>query len=389
MVRHPSLDAPFIAPNAIRAEKLPRNAQCWCESGKKYKLCHYRREHQDEINIYEAEKRMLREFDRGYCSYPKGAGSDCSQGISNSHTIQRRGGLNAIAEDGHVLTVKPTLQALIQHNGEPPLRRIGVSRASIFPGFCNKHDTEVFRQIEGREIELKEYNAFLFAYRSICYERFAKEVQLRVTDIQREMDRGRSVEIQEAMQQYLHGVRWGIHLGLQDVDAWKSEYDSRLISADLCGFHYAAVRFDRVLPLVGCGAFHVEYDLDGNTLQRLARRGGRFDHLALNVTAFESETVAVFGWIGDSNGPAAAFVRSFERLNRDRMADAIVRIAFEEMENIYLRQSWWEQRPDPEKAALQDRVRSGTPTTPRNANCLMDRGTSYASAAVLEVAFPA
>ena len=106
--------------------------------------------------------------------------------------------------------------------------------------------------------------------------------------------------------------------------------------------HYFALRVDQVLPIVSCGAFFPEYDFMGKPLQRLSRRPFTFEHLSLSITAFAGRTVALFGWLGGEAGPAGRFVASFRALPDGRKADALIRLAFEHLENIYLAPSWWE-----------------------------------------------
>jgi len=356
---------------------------CWCRSGKKFKFCHYRRHQQKPINIFEDEQKMLAKFREGYCSHPE-AGIVCGPKVTDAHTIQRRGGLASVAEVGHVLTVKPSMQAIIDHKGAPPPRRIGVGRASVFPGFCNAHDSATFKPIEGKDVELDMSAAFLFAYRTITYERFTKAAALKAVEIEREMDRGMPLQIQGLIQQHLHDYACGLELGMRDVEDWKAAYDMRLLSGDRDGFSYYALRLDRVLPLVGCGAFHPEYDFTGNALQRLGQPSFAFEHVSLSITAFAGRTVVFFSWLGDDTGPAGKFVMSFRALPDDRKADALIRLAFEEIENIYLSPSWWEALPSADQTALLRAVRSGTPLLPREPNCLVDCRTAYAVAEVLE-----
>lgn len=387
MTQHPSLNAPFVRPEPIRAvANLDPYVPCWCRSGKKYKFCHFRRERKDPINIYDVEKEMLQQFSQGYCSYPRLDGDECSPGISKAHTIQRKGGLAAIAEAGHVLSVKPSMQMMIEHEGVPHPRRVGVRQASVFPGFCSKHDAATFLPIEGKNVDFDKPSALLFAYRSIAYARFAKQAELKSIEIWRKMDRGQPLRKQEFIQDYLHVYEEGIKIGMRDVDVWKCNYDTRILSGDLDRFYFHAVRFDLTLPIVGCGAFHPEFDLRGNALQQLARPDFEFEHLALSVTAYAEQTVAFFGWIGEPSGPAGTFVESFEELSQDRKADALVRIAFEQMDNIYLQQSWWEALPKSDQSRLLLHIPSGTSGAPRTFDCLVDHGTAYANANVIETA---
>jgi hypothetical protein len=276
------------------------------------------------------------------------------------------------------------MRELIDHEGTPPPRRIGVGRASIFPGFCNAHDSATFKAIEGQDVALESPVAFLFAYRTIAYERFTKAAAVRSAEIQRHMDRGQPFWKQALIQKSLHTYIRGLEIGMADVQAWKGEYDLRLLSGDRQGFSYYGVRFDKVLPVVGCGAFHPEYDFTGTALQVLARRPFTFEHLSVSITAFAGRTVLLFGWLGDHEGPAGKLVASFCAIPNSRKADALIRLAFEQLENIFIRPSWWEGLSTEDQTSLLRAVQSGTPLLGRDANCLVDRGSSYAAAEVVE-----
>ena len=106
----------------------------------------------------------------------------------------------------------------------------------------------------------------------------------------------------------------------------------------------------------------------------------------MNITVYQEKTVVFFCWIGEPDDPAANFVKSFRVLSQHRMADALVRIAFEQIGNIYMRQSWWDALPDNDQAELLRRVWSGGISVGRRSDCLVDRGTAYASANIMETA---
>ncbi|RKU01295.1 hypothetical protein C7H84_21860 [Burkholderia sp. Nafp2/4-1b] len=58
-----------------------------------------------------------------------------------SHTVQRRGGLRLISEDGHAYSAKKGFVQIGKIDGKVGLEKIGVADASTFPGFCNHHDS--------------------------------------------------------------------------------------------------------------------------------------------------------------------------------------------------------------------------------------------------------
>lgn len=385
MTLHPSLSAPPREANSIRPlETMGPYELCWCRSGKKYKWCHSGRDRQEPIDIFEVEGQLLEALRDGYCSHPDSAEDRCSSTITKAHTIQKKGGLSAIAEAGHVMTVKPIMKDMLVSDGKPSPRKIGIGKASVFPGFCSKHDDAVFKPIEGKSLLLDKDTAFLFAYRAIAYERFAKLAQLRGTQIQREMDRGHPFAQQVAVQRYMHSLIAGIEIGMRDLDRWKAQFDERLLSDNRHGFHFLALRFDRIMPIVACTAFHPEFDLQGKPLQRLGRGDVEFDHITLTVSTFAGHTVMVFGWIGSSDGPAGALADSFHRIEDDRKADALVRLLFVQSDNLFLRPSWWNALSAADQDYFNTLTRSGTTAHMRSGDELAGDGRSLVTASIVE-----
>lgn len=367
MLAHPSLSAPYIGPKVPKAEeKMAPNAPCWCGSGAKWKKCHRDRALQPLMNVFEVEADARKRGQKGYCSHSF-VGDGCGNGIIKSHTVQRKGGLAAIAEGkSRVLSVKPNLRAMIDHHGNPPPKEIGIGDASVFPGFCGVHDDAIFKPIEGKAVSLTTASALLFAYRAIAYERFTKAVQVANSAIQRQMDRGQPLWIQEQIQIRCHLTEAGARRGLAEVEDRLADYRRRVDTDDHAGFHYRAWHFDTVLPLAGCGGFMPELAIDGTRLQRLARGNDALEQLTFTITSYAGQSVVVFAWIGPADGPSGRYVDAFDVLPAPAKADALIQMAFEQLENIFLRISWWEALPGSQRADLTLRIRSGTGLTRRD-----------------------
>lgn len=119
---------------------------------------------------------------------------------------------------------------------------------------------------------------------------------------------------------------------LAEIDTVVKEYRARLDGGSHAGFHHRAYRFDGLLPLVAAGAFMPELAIDGTLLQRLAR------------------------------GTAA----------------------FEQLENIYLRPSWWNGLPTPQRAHLRERVYAGAATNQRTPGVYSLSKPPLATAGIVE-----
>ena len=335
--------------------------------------------------MFEIERRITAALQAGECSHPDPVADPCKGPVIKSHTVQRKGGLSQIAEDSHVLTVKPAMKGLMESEGESWARPVGINKASVFPGFCEKHDTALFKPVEGQTLPLDADHAFLLAYRAIAYERFAKDRQVSATELQREMDSGHPFMNQALVQQPLRDVLFGIRMGLDDIERTKAAFDRKLMTGDRSDFHFLAVRFDSLLPLVACTAFHVEQDFEGNEWQRLGHGDAPFDLITLTITAFQGKAVAVLGWNGETDGPAARFAASFRRVPDLEKADALLRLAFVQTDNLFLRPSWWTALGEDDQKAFVQMIMAGTPTRPRSDGALLNDGRRLLTAGVVEM----
>jgi hypothetical protein len=304
MPPHSSLTAPYIEPEPpIARAVMPRNSLCWCGQGIKWKNCHRDRELQIQMSAFDVEADVRKRGKKGYCSHSFD-GEGCSSGIVKSHTVQRNGGLAAIAEGkSRVLSVKPNLKAMIEHYGNPPPKEIGIGDASVFPGFCGVRDDAVFKLIEGKTINLRAREALLFGYRAIAYERFTKAIQVANAPIQRQMDRGMPLERQQTIQRWCHLIEAGARRGLNEIEARLADYRRHVDNNDLSDVRFRAYRFDTVLPLVGCGGFMPELAVDGTQLQRLGRGTEALEQLTVTITSYAGQSVGMFAWIGPADGP--------------------------------------------------------------------------------------
>jgi hypothetical protein len=119
------------------------------------------------INNPEAAKHFFEinfaKFNRCLCP-----GMLCQGTAIKAHSIQNSRAIGLLADEGHVIGL--TLR--FSKNGPDfDFRRIGRNDASIFTGFCGRHDTEIFRPIEVEEIDLQNSShLFLLAYRSVTRE---------------------------------------------------------------------------------------------------------------------------------------------------------------------------------------------------------------------------
>jgi len=104
----------------------------------------------------------------------------CTQkSIARSHSIPKTSVLENISSNGHLYT--PEFDG---STGTPQIymKRVGLSNASVFPGFCIKHEN-LFSGFEadGKINSVKD--GLLQTYRTICKERVEIEIKLQINKI--------------------------------------------------------------------------------------------------------------------------------------------------------------------------------------------------------------
>jgi hypothetical protein len=142
-------------------------------------------------------------------------------------------------------------------------------------------------------------------------------------------------------------------------------------SGDYTKYRFLSIEFRPALPLVSCGGTHVERDFNGRLLQNIASISPYYEHITLNVTTLDDASIAVLGWVGEPNGPSFEFVGSLLAQAPVRLSHAIMRLAFENVENTFLRPSWWQSLSPATQGAIRKRALRGIV---HPADCLMEDG---------------
>src|SRR5699024_2422992 len=98
---------------------------------------------------------------------------ECTPTIKGAHSIQNNRFLNKISEGGHVYQIKGEVSK--QKGPYSVFDKISRNKASTFFGFCDHHDTVLFKPIELSEYEGKPIQNFLFAFRASALEYHRKQ----------------------------------------------------------------------------------------------------------------------------------------------------------------------------------------------------------------------
>lgn len=341
-------------------EGTKRNQSCWCGSGKKFKDCHYRREDQGPLPVGEALAGFRRAHRPRDCLHPEAGEENCSGKVISSHGIQRQGPLARIATEGHVLSFKAELGQLIKSGGRVEPRRLGIAKASVFPGFCRLHDTETFAPIETASIIPTSEQVFLLSYRALCKELFQKRAQAYfVSTVLNSADRGWSRVDQAAFQDWRASHDFGISLACRDLDREKRHHDEILLNRRWNGdYRYLVVLIADMPTIVSSGAVIPECDFAGNELAELGRADFECDLLAFSIIATETAGLALWACRAESV-QGMRFLKQAATLSDEQLVQGAARFAFEFVENTFMSPVWWNALPANIQEAVIRRANSG------------------------------
>ena len=153
------------------------------------------------------------------------------------------------------------------------------------------------------------------------------------------------------------------------IKPWKAAYDRPLKSGIVTPSGSWALG-----SVVYCQSFVLwrilsRVRLRGSTITTLGRAFS-FEMVTYNLTVVSDRSVAVLGWTGGDNGPAAEFVRSFDKLSPRDKSEGAIRLGFEHVENLYMKPTWWASLPEPLRTTVLARLPSGGSEVSRRPECL-------------------
>lgn len=238
--------------------KIGRNEQCPCGSGKKFKRCHLG---QSDEDMYTGRRqasvfnRTIKKIDIKECIFVDN--SQCSGKIIKAHSIQNNGVLSKLAIDGHVLMPKMDYSSKYKVK----LERVGKNEASIFTGFCKKHDNEIFQEIDDEIFSANDKQLFLLAYRSFAKEYFSKKEATHLTRKLFGMYPQRSQNIGLIEKAILPQ-----ELSIQDNETDRKKFDDAFINNSFSILENKIFYINNKIGFAVSSMFELDYDLEGTEI---------------------------------------------------------------------------------------------------------------------------
>ena len=195
------------------------------------------------------------------CWHPEANSNSCTVDksgkikISAAHSIQNNRILSKISHNGHVMTYSID-------KGEYKGSNKGKSLASIFYGFCNKHDA-IFNPIEIETYNQTVEQNFLFAYRGF------------VIAAHKKMEGSYVMNFGE---QYLN-----------DIAETKKIFDKAILNKEYDILDSVVIELPAFYPIATSSSFYLDFDFDHNSIPHSDNRMEK-----IYISLFPSETKTYF-----------------------------------------------------------------------------------------------
>ncbi|QDU32743.1 hypothetical protein KS4_07770 [Poriferisphaera corsica] len=312
---------------------------CFCGSGKKYFQCHTKFE-----GMQEPSDRDLHNVDQyvpqeRVCYAPDFL-RKCNGKIIRSHTIQKKGSLSFIADNGHVIGVKFG----DKYNNHIRFDKIGINKASTFYGFCQHHDKAIFKPIEDVDFIASPMQCFLMCFRALCFELYKSRGAVINNDYRDLCCRGQhyreQLTIHENVRRYNAETKSKIH----DLEILKRWMDSSISKGVIPkNFAFTVIEYNEQSPFHVSAVISPEYDFEGRQLLELSDLSSFSDRVMISTIPLERKKgCMVLGWNSSFCGASESFVNSFVDQTKLLGFDVLLQSSIILAENIYLNPSWWE-----------------------------------------------
>lgn len=167
--------------------------------------------------------------------------SSCQDYAIKSHVLQKNGILHEISVDNHLIERVSASLFEMEEKGISDFKRKGINNVYTFNGFCQKHDTELFKPIE-TERTLNLYSPdqqLLFCYRGLCQEIRRKEIALELLDDFKKI-------INKDFSHVVDSLIDGNRIGVKNLNYFKSELESSIDTGINDNFYFETLEIERI-----------------------------------------------------------------------------------------------------------------------------------------------
>jgi hypothetical protein len=277
-----------------------------------------------------------------FCLHPD-APAECSGAPIEAHSVSKQATLRLLASDGHVYEPSPS--------PDPAMQLVGINKASTFRGFCGKHDTDLFSQIDNEPFSASPEQCFLHGYRALSLKTLRETAATASLPAIHQHESGAPHQKQRFVHDRVETAFTGTVRALEIARACKIRYDAVLREKRWDEVRFLWATYEAPPPLACSSILGPKYDFQGKLLQSLS---GPWDPEWLTVHSFLSDGKGYFvlSWLQSSAGIGTRFAESLISLPAREVPDAVLLLVLTYTENVFIAPAWWDQLTDQKRRTL-------------------------------------
>ncbi len=268
------------------------------------------------------------------------ANGECGGVIGRSHTISEAMSLKSISENDHVLVRQINLFGKTEDE-LLAFKNLSVHEALAFPGFCNHHDTTLFKSLDQSPFIATPEQLFMQAYRCACREYYFKACQIeafpdanQIAELQ-----GLRKEDKYKLSPEAEIIKIAMNRGFADVAYHKDKFESLLSNNDFRRLQ-SYIIYGKSSPVLACaGSFAPDFISNGECLQDFSDFKINLQSLFVSVIPDKTGIFVLLSFFDDDAFAPTRFINDL--IVGGNLTHRVIWMCMTRIENLAVRPSWW------------------------------------------------
>lgn len=312
--------------------KLGRNEKCWCGSRKPISHCH----RMTKIEYGKFISAHTNKYKEKKCYAPVALRHECDR-IIKAHTISKSRGLTQIASNGHVLSGLMGMDRLIKNDYTRYFISVGIKQASVFNGFCEKHDKELFSCFENKKFIGTKEQCTALVYRSISREIYILENNIEKSYSEIPNNHYTNTPYKSII---LNSILDSHKKSLTILEKRKNILEEEILRKKYNNLEHFIIGTDIASKLALSSCILPDHDFNGKLVERDSILTKRSNFLVINTLSEENNNFIVLSYVKKSK-LMKNFIKSFTNQKDGNKTTFLINLFFGYSENIYLSPDWW------------------------------------------------
>ncbi|MEQ6342917.1 MAG: hypothetical protein M3A44_15055 [Gammaproteobacteria bacterium] len=294
--------------------------------------------------------RFRKRFSSKVCMAPH---ADHEGSIISAHTLSVEAMLRKIAVDSHVYSAGQA-KRIARDTFPIEIQRRGLRDVSVFNGFCQKHDRELFACLETEPFRFGRQQIFMLAYRGAARECYLKRKQYETLPSPDDYADIHGIEEKLRLSEAALIFQAASLRGAEEAEGLKASLDSHLMNQAWGRLITRAILFPKSPSVLATAAFQPFFDMNGVQLQDFEDLEAEMSQICMSVIPVETGAAAVFSWLDSANSAPSRFFDSVAA--GSNLTSAVLHAVLDNTENFALNPTWYEGLPEDKKRYIFSRM---------------------------------